>query len=181
MSYDSTVTDLDPVPPPARGGRIRVRGHGSPAWAKLLSFFLSLPLLAATLVGVEVLTVGLIRLGTTPAANPAAGLFLTGLAVTVAAALVWAALSRLSSLGPTVCGLGCLTLGVTAFFRVGDVLPPMRRLARLLPLPGAEQGALELLTTATLPTLGALLLALALSASLGRRAARYYRPDALGL
>lgn len=182
MTDYPTQTDLEPIP--ARDDRrpIRVRGRGSAAWAKLVSFFLCGPVLAITLAGAVLSSYGQVRV--TARQDPAAAdplPFLIGAAVILVSALFWAALARLSSFGPAVCGLACFAAGLVAFFRPADVVLVSRRVAEAVPFPETLEGLSAFAGFGGLLTLGALLLGLAMAASLGRRAPRRYQPDALGL
>lgn len=160
--------------------RIRVRGEASGPGAKVGSLLLSIALLGLTLVSLTGLGVAQQRIGVDGRTDVVAvvGLTFAVLAMVVTAVL-WGALARMSSLGPTLWGLVTLTFGVmlacypstkATLSRRVEIMPDMWRL-------GFEQATFGLVPI----VVGALLLGLAFAASLTRRAPRQYVPDALGL
>lgn len=160
--------------------RIRVRGEASGPGSKVGSLLLSILLMGLTLIALTGLGVAQQRLGDA-ARSDVVEVVLFGFAVLtlVVTAVLWGAISRMSSLGPTLWGLVTLAFGIllacypstkATLSRRVEFMPAMWRL-------GVEQAAFNLVPI----VVGALLLGLAFAASLTRRAPRQYYPDALGL
>ncbi len=159
---------------------IRVRGEASGPGAKMGSLLLSIPMMALTLVSLAGLGVALQRAGagTRPEVVAVVVLSFAVLAMVVTAVL-WGALSRMSSLGPTLWGLVLLALGMVLACYPSTMATLSRRVEGLPQTwrPGLAQTDFSLLPI----VVGALLLGLAFAASLTRRAPRQYAPDAIGL
>lgn len=175
-------TERVPAAKRRNGGaeRIRVRGDASGPGSKVGSLLLSIPMMGMTLATVTGL--GVAQLSVTGSTRPDAMQIIVlafAMLAMVVAAVLWGALARMSSLGPTLWGLVTMTFGIVLAYYPSTRTTLIRQ-AELL--PESWRPGFQLATLGLGPLIvGALLLGLAFAASLTRRAPRQYVPDALGL